>query len=128
MKHESFSPSKPSNLRKKISRRAAARFYNVPESTIRDRMNGVTHIAERRPAVQLLTEIEEDGIVQYILDLDTRGFPPRVEDVDDMANYILSSRGTRRAGELRSSSGVRSSRRVFLMATTPRGPSAKIPT
>ena len=56
---------------KKLSRRAAARFYNVPESTIRDRMNGVTHIAERRPAVQLLTEIEEEVIVQYILDLDT---------------------------------------------------------
>ena len=64
---------------KKLSRRAAARFYNVPEPTIRDRMNGVTPIAERRPAVQLLTEIEEDGIVQYILDLDTRGFSPRVE-------------------------------------------------
>ena len=77
------------NRQKKISRRAA-RLYNVPESTIRDRMNSVTPIAERRPAVQLLTEIEEDVIVQYILDLDTRGFPPRVEDVDDMANYILS--------------------------------------
>ena len=63
-------------------------------------MNGVTPIAERRPAVQLLTEIEEEVIVQYILDLDTRGFPPRVEEVDDMANNILSTRGTRRAGKL----------------------------
>ena len=83
----------------KLSRRAAAKLYNVPESTLRTRMNGATPIAERRPAVQVLTAIEERVVVQYILDLDSRGFPPLIEDVREMANRILASRSTRRVGK-----------------------------
>ncbi len=66
---------------KKLSCRAAAKLYSVPESTLRTRMNGATALAERRPAIQLLTEIEEEVVVQYILDLDSRGFPPWVENI-----------------------------------------------
>ena len=84
---------------KKISLRAAAKLYDVPKTTLQDRMNGRTTIAERRPAVQLLTEIEEEVIVQYILDLDARGFPPRVEDIKDMADHILVTRGSRCTGK-----------------------------
>ena len=36
---------------KKLSRRAAARIYKVPEATLRLRMNGHTTLSERRPAV-----------------------------------------------------------------------------
>ena len=55
----------------KLSRRAAAKLYNVPEATLRTRMNGATTIAERRPANQLLTEIEEEVVVEYILNQDS---------------------------------------------------------
>jgi len=85
---------------KNLSRRAAAKIYNVPETTLRDRMNGHTSIANRRPAVQKLTELEENVIVQYVLDLDSRGFPPRIEDVREMADQILATRTKRRVGKL----------------------------
>lgn len=39
-------------------------------------------------------------IVQYILDLDTRGFAPRLAGVEDIANHILDSRGAQRVGKL----------------------------
>ena len=84
---------------KKISCRAAARLYNVPETTVRYRMNGRTTIADRRPKVQNLTAIEEEVVVEYILNLDSRGFPPSMGDVAAMANYILRSRNAPSVGK-----------------------------
>lgn len=84
----------------KISLRTAAKLYNVPRSTLSDRMNGHSTIRERRPANHKLTETEEEVIVRYILDLDARGFAPRMAGVEDMANLILTSRGGRRVGQL----------------------------
>ena len=63
-------------------------------------MNGYTTLSERRPAVQLLTELEEEVLVRYILDMDTRGFAPRLAGVEDIANYILESRRGRHVGKL----------------------------
>ena len=77
---------------KKLSRRGAAKIYNVPYSILTDRMNGCTTICERRPAVQKLSELKEEVISQYILDLDLRGFAPRLAGVEDMANYLLETR------------------------------------
>ena len=57
-------------------------------------------MAERRPKVQLLDELEEKAVVQHIIDLDARGFPLRLEGVEDMANHILASRQNRRVGKL----------------------------
>jgi hypothetical protein len=84
---------------KKLSRRAAAKLYNIPEATLRDRMNGRHPRVETRPNCQLLTETEEEVIVQYILDLDSRGFPPLIEDIREMADHILGTRGTKRVGK-----------------------------
>ncbi|KFZ22953.1 hypothetical protein V502_02569 [Pseudogymnoascus sp. VKM F-4520 (FW-2644)] len=61
---------------KKISRRSAAKIYNVPESTLRDRMTGRPSRPEYQPKGHKLTELEEEVIVQKILDMDTRGFAP----------------------------------------------------
>ena len=38
------------------------------------------------------SELEENVIVTYIIDLDSRGFAPRIPDVEDMANVILATR------------------------------------
>jgi hypothetical protein len=76
------------------------KVYNVPRSTLRDRMNGRTTLSERRPPAQKLTELEESVLLQYILDLDSRGFAPRLAGVEDIANYILESRGGKRVGKL----------------------------
>jgi helix-turn-helix, Psq domain/Tc5 transposase DNA-binding domain len=84
---------------KKISVRKAATLYEVPESSLRRRMNGHTPRAETRANGHILKPTEEDAIVQYILDLDTRGFPPRIAGVEDMANLLLATRSTRRVGK-----------------------------
>ena len=39
-----------------------------------------------------LTSTEEWVIVQHILKLDERGYPPRLTDVEDMANSLLAER------------------------------------
>ena len=76
---------------KKLSRRAAAKIYTMPYSTLSDRINGVTSICDRRPAASKLTELEEEAIVRYIIDLDMRGFRPRLASVEDIANYLLET-------------------------------------
>jgi hypothetical protein len=50
--------------------------------------------------MQKLTELEEEVILRNILELDIRGFAPRLAGVEDMANYILESRGGKRVGKL----------------------------
>ena len=85
---------------KKLSRRKAAEIYEVPESTLRDRMNGRATLPERRPANTNLNELEEQIIVNYILDRDSRGFSLRQADVEDMANWLRKSRRAKPVGKL----------------------------
>jgi hypothetical protein len=40
-----------------------------------------------------LTKLEEDVVVNYILELDLRGFSPRLADVADIANSLRAKRG-----------------------------------
>jgi hypothetical protein len=84
----------------KMSIRRAATLYNVPRSTLTHRLAGRTSRNETKANCHKLTEVEEEVIIQYILDLDTRGFAPRLAGVEDMANYILESRGGKRVGKL----------------------------
>lgn len=78
----------------KLSIRQAALVYNVPRRTLTRRLAGIQPILGKRDSQRPLTEFEEEELVQYILDLDSRGFPPRIECVRDMANLL---RATRRA-------------------------------
>ena len=112
---------------KNLSRRAAAKIYNIPESTLRSRMNGHTFLRERRPENHKLTKLEEEVIVRNILDIDTRGFAPRLAGVEDMTNY-LESREARRVGKLRAHRFVQRQPELktrFRVFTTSKGPSAK---
>ena len=65
----------------------------MPYSTLNDRINSRTAITERRPVNLKLSKLEEEVITQYLIDLDSRGFAPRLTGVEDMVNYILESRG-----------------------------------
>jgi len=85
---------------KKLSRWAAAKLYNVPEPTLRARITGRSSRCNTRPNCHKLTDLEEDVIIRYILDIDERGFAPRLAGVEDMANYILESREGQRVGKL----------------------------
>jgi hypothetical protein len=85
--------------KRKLSRRNAAKLYNVPHSTLCDRMNGITSRSDVKPNCLKLTKLEEETIVRHIFDRDSRGFSPRLADVEDMANYLLEARGGKRVGK-----------------------------
>jgi predicted HTH domain antitoxin len=78
---------------KKISRRSAAKIYKVPYATLSDRMASRITRRDSRANGLKLTKLEEEVIIQRILDMDTRGFTPRLAGVEDIANFILKSRG-----------------------------------
>ena len=80
--------------------RHAARLDNVPFSSLHSRIAGATPAKEFRPKSHNLYALEETVLVKHMMDLDERGFPPRLEDVEDMANYILASHFTRCVGKL----------------------------
>jgi hypothetical protein len=63
-------------------------------------MTSLTARNETRPNRQKLSELEERVIIRYILDLDTRGFTPRLTSVEDIVNYILESRERKHIGKL----------------------------
>jgi hypothetical protein len=85
--------------KRKLSRRKAAEIYDVPETTLRDRIAGRPSRSDTRPKVQKLTELKEETNVQHVFDRDSRGFSPRLADVEDMANYLLEKRGAKRVGK-----------------------------
>ena len=76
----------------KLSTRAAAKIYNVPRTTIGDRLSGISSRRDTPANSRKLTNSEEKAIIQYILDLDSRAFPPRISSVEDMANQLLAER------------------------------------
>ena len=83
---------------KKLSIRAAAKVYNIPPTTLFDRRASRRARADTSPNSQKLTKLEEEAIVRYILKLGTRSFPPRLRDMEDMANQLLRVRDTSPVG------------------------------
>src|SRR3569833_1259220 len=78
----------------KLSIRRAAQLYNVPRMTLARRIRGSQPQTGRRDSKRPLTILEEEELIRYILDLDSRGIPLRIESVRDMTNLF---RATRRA-------------------------------
>jgi hypothetical protein len=76
------------------SLQAASRAFDVPFSTLRRRVNGTRSRRDTRPLTNQLTSTEEEVLLQRILHLDHKGFPPRLSVVGDTANIILASRDT----------------------------------
>src|SRR5450432_2267827 len=66
--------------------RAAAITYDVPIQSLRNRIHGKTPRRDCTPNCTKLTPTKELAIVRYILDLDSRGFLPRPQLVQDMAD------------------------------------------
>jgi len=76
----------------KTLRRAAAAF-SVRHQRLSDRLRGIANRHETRPNNQRLTATEEQTVIRYILDLDARGFAPRLCEVADIADQLLAARG-----------------------------------
>ena len=69
-------------------------------STLSDRIAGRTYRPETKANSLKLTELEEEVILRNILDMDSRGFAHRLASIEDMANFILESRGGNRVSKL----------------------------
>jgi hypothetical protein len=69
--------------------RRAAEAFDVPYSTLQDRLSGHLFQAERRNHMHRLTETQEESLIQWIEGRDRRGVAPRPVHVQQMANIIL---------------------------------------
>ena len=72
--------------------RAAAKASNVCLKRLERRLKGIPIRRDCIPKTRKLTSLEESVVVKHILDLDSRGFPPRLRAVEDMANQLLADR------------------------------------
>ena len=76
----------------KLSTRQAATIYKVYYRTLQRRRNGMQARCDSIPNSRKLSDLEEQIIVQFVLDLDSRGFPSRLRFVEEMANSLLADR------------------------------------
>lgn len=83
-----------------LSLRAAAKLYNVLVSTLGYRRAGRALRRDLPANSRKLTDLEEKAIVQYVIELYERAFPPRLCGVEDMANRLLHIRDAPPIGKL----------------------------
>ncbi|RYC79640.1 hypothetical protein BFJ63_vAg17476 [Fusarium oxysporum f. sp. narcissi] len=77
---------------RKLSTRQAATIYKVYYRTLQPRRNGMQARCDSIPNSRKLSDLEDQIIVQFALDLDSRGFPSRLRFVEEMANSLLADR------------------------------------
>ena len=82
----------------KLTERRVAKIYNVSRTSLHRRRDGIAARRDSTINSKKLTDLEELAIVQYILNLDSKGFPPRCSSVEDMANRLLAERNAPRVG------------------------------
>jgi len=72
--------------------RRAAAAYNVRHQQLSRRLHKIRFRQEVPPNSQKLSATEEQTIIQYILNLNLRGFAPRLSEVADIADKLLAVR------------------------------------
>ena len=97
----------------KLSARAAGKIYTVSHEKLSRRRRGMQPRRDIPANSRKLTDLEESALVQHILSLDTKGFPPRLSIVEDMANRLLATRDASRVGKLVRIIGLVSGLEVF---------------
>ena len=80
----------------KLRPQVAARIYSVDHRKLGCRLLGIPSRRDILANSRKLTNLEESVPVQYILNLATKGFPPRLSVVEDMANRLLATRDASR--------------------------------
>ncbi|KAJ3454829.1 hypothetical protein MRS44_013429 [Fusarium solani] len=91
----------------KLSLRRAAKIYQLRYSTLFDRENGVLARCDTTPNSRKPSDLEEHIIIQFIVDLYSRGFPPWPRGVGEMTNRLLADRDASPGGKRRASNFVK---------------------
>ena len=82
----------------KLSVRKAATIYDISRSSLRDRRAGKQSRREMTANSRKLTDLEEKVLLEMVLDLDARGFQPRLSDIREMADRLRAARNASRVG------------------------------
>ena len=72
--------------------RRIVKTYDVSQIIFRDRIKSRIPKIEKRNIQYNLIPIEEETFVRHILDLDSRGFSFRIDDVRDMTDLLYKTR------------------------------------
>ena len=83
----------------KLSARAAGKIYSVDHQKLSRRRRSMQPRRDILANSRKLTNLEEEVLIQHILDLSAKGFPPRISVVEDMANRLLATRDQPRVGK-----------------------------
>ncbi len=76
----------------KLSMRKAAAIYEIPKSSLYDRYTRKQPRREIAANLRKLTDLEGKVLLKRVLDLDTRGFQPRLSDIREMADRLCTER------------------------------------
>jgi hypothetical protein len=87
-------------LFKRINLLSIIKLYKVLKSILLNRITNRTPRNEIRPNYIKLFKIKEEVIIRNILNLDSRGFVPRLTSVEDIVNFILELKEGERVGKL----------------------------
>jgi len=74
----------------RISIQQAVKIYKVSKTTLRARLCGRAATCEKRNAQHILTSSEEETLIKYVINLDSRGFSPQIDSIQDIANILLT--------------------------------------
>ncbi|KFY73667.1 hypothetical protein V499_06259 [Pseudogymnoascus sp. VKM F-103] len=77
---------------------AVAKTYSVDHRKLARRLHGMQPRRDIIANSRKLSNLEESVLVQHILNLAAKGFPPRMSIVEDMANRLLATRDAPRVG------------------------------
>ncbi|CRL30005.1 Helix-turn-helix, Psq [Penicillium camemberti] len=74
---------------KNLVEQEVARRFNIPRSTLQDRLRGHQQRANSRANSSKLTEIEEESLKKWVLSMDLYRVAPRPSIVREMADLLL---------------------------------------
>ena len=80
-------------LQDNISVRRASELYNIPRSTLADRITGRVLPGAKSGPPKILTDEEEEELVSFLCRLSDIGYPKTRRQVVDLVNQIAVSRG-----------------------------------
>ena len=76
-----------------FSQRAAAVAYSIPQSTLTTRLRGSKSKRLAHEKQQRMTSLQEEFLADWIIEEDTRGYPPSHARAREMASRVLRANG-----------------------------------